>query len=327
VELDLAKQQASRLGVTLTKNDVAAETQRYLDEVFKDDKRIAQMQDQFELDTSAGKTADAELVHRNIQAEQQRLLAQLLDNQKLTRTEFDLALETTAYLRAIVQPAVQAKLTDENLQESFRARYGEKVQVRHIACANLQEIAEVKRRLAGGESFAQVAIELSRNRETGANGGELQPFSRSTPGLPQVFKDTAFALQKDGDVSDPVEANGAYHLIQLQDRIPPTAVKYEDVKQSVREDLAEALTEAAVKDIRAQLGQQALKDLHIQNSVLAKQFLDKITEHNSQIRDRDQLREELKNERDATTAPAAAATEPAPEADGTPANTSASTRP
>jgi len=326
VELDLAKQQAARLGITLTKNDVANETQRYLDQVFKDDKRIADMRDQLEAKSSAGKTADAEQLRRSIFEEQQRLLAQLLDNQKLTRTEFDLALETTAYLRAIVQPAVQSKLTDENLQESFRARYGEKVLVRHIACANLVEIAEVKRRLAGGESFAQVAVELSRNRQTGPNGGELQPFSRSTPGLPQVFKDTAFALQKAGDISDPVEAEGAYHLIQLVDRIPPTAVKYEDVKQSVREDLAEALTEAAVKDIRAQLGQQALKNLHIQNSVLARQFEDRITQRNTEIRDRDQIRQELRSERPAVTAPAAA-TEPAPEVPAAPASTSATTRP
>jgi foldase protein PrsA len=327
VELDLAKQQASRLGISLTKNDVAAETQRYLDQVFKDDKRIADMHDQFELDTSAGKTAESEQIHRSIVTEQQRLLAQLLDNQKLTRTEFDLALETTAYLRAIVQPAVQAKLTDENLQESFRARYGEKVQVRHIACANLQEITEVKRRLAGGESFAQVAIELSRNRDTAPNGGELPPFSRSTPGLPQSFKDIAFALQKAGDISDPVQADGAYHLIQLQSRIAPTAVKYEDVRQSVREDLAEALTEAAVKDVRAQLGQQALKDLRIQNPVLARQFQDKVTQRNTEIRDRDQIRQELKSERGATSTPAAAATEPTPEANEAPASTSATTRP
>jgi parvulin-like peptidyl-prolyl isomerase len=333
VELDLAKQQASHLGITLTANDVAAETQRYLDEVFKDDKQISSMRDELDQKTAAGKTADAEAIRRSVVQEQQRLLAQLLDNQKLTRPEFDLAIETTTYLRAIVQPEVVSKLTDENLQESFRARYGEKVQVRHIACANLQEIAEAKRLLAGGEPFAQVAQQLSRNQQTKPLGGELPAFSRSTPGLPQVFKDTAFALAKPGDVSDPVEADGAYHLIQLEERIPPTAVKFEDVKDSVRQDLAEALTQAAVKQLRIQLGQQALKDLHIQNQVLARQFEDKITQRDTQIRDRDQIRRQLKSERSdvSTTAPAigpaAAATEPRPQAQAAPASTSASTRP
>jgi foldase protein PrsA len=335
VELDLARQQALRLGITLNANDFARETQRYLDEVFKDDKQIAQMRDDLDQKIRDGKTAAAEQIRQAISQEQQRLLNQLLDNQKLTRTEFDLAIQTTTYLRAIVQPAVQAKLTDENLQESFRARYGEKVQVRHIAGANLQEIAEAQRRLAAGEPFAQVAQELSRNRQTGPNGGELPPFSRSTPGLPQVFKDAAFALQKPGDISDPVEADGAYHLIQLVDRIPPTAVRFADVKESVREDLAEALTQAAVRDIRTQLGQEAIKDLHIRNPVLAKQFEDKITQRDTEIRGRNQIREELRNERTAATAPAltgntagrAAATAPARQATVAPATTSASTRP
>jgi foldase protein PrsA len=332
VELDLAKQQASRLSITLTASDIAAETQHYLDGVFKDDKHISDLRDDLDTKTRAGKSADAEADRRQIQQEQQRLLAQLLDNQKLTRTEFDLALETTAYLRAVVQPAVESKLTVENLQESFRARYGEKVQIRHIACANLQEIAEVKRRLAIGEPFTQVATELSRNRETGALGGELQPFSRSTPGLPQVFKDTAFALQKPGDISDPVEADGAYHLMQLVDRIPPTAVKFADVKDSVREDLAEALTQAAIKDLRQQLGQEAIKDLRIQNPVLARQFEDRISQRDTEIHGRDQIRQELKRERSpsataaSVAAPAAGATEPTPEATGAPASTS-TTRP
>jgi parvulin-like peptidyl-prolyl isomerase len=327
VQLELAKEQAARMGILLTPHDFAAETQRYLDEVFRDDKQIAAERDQLDTATQAGKTAQADQLRRSIEQEQQRLLAQLLDNQKLTRTEFDIAIQTTTYLRAVVQPAVQSKLTDDNLQESFRARYGEKVQVRHIACANLQEVAEAKRRLASGETFAQVAEDLSRNRESGALGGELPAFSRSTPGLPQNFKDVAFALQKPGDISDPVMADGAYHLIQLEDRIPPTAVKFEDVKDSVRQDLAEALTEAAVKDLRAQLGQEALRDLHIENPVLAKQFEDKITERDTQIRDRDQIRREYDTERHVAATAPAAATEPAREATAPPASTPPSTGP
>jgi len=250
----------------------------------------------------------------------------LLDNQKLTRAEFDLAIKTTTYLRAIVQPAVMAKLTDDNLQESFRARYGEKVQVRHIACANLQEIAEVKRHLAAGESFIEVAQHLSRSADKEL-GGELPPFSRNTPGLPQSFKDVAFGLSKPGDISDPVEADGAYHLIQLEQRIAPTAVKFEDVKDSVRQDLAEALTDSAVKQLRAQLGQIALRDLRIQNPVLARQFDDKVTQRDTQIHDRNQIRSELDREHNAASSPAAAATEPAREAPATPASTPSPARP
>jgi parvulin-like peptidyl-prolyl isomerase len=327
VELDLAKQQASRLGITVTAHDVAGETQRYLDQVFKDDKQIASERDQLDADTQAGKTAEADQLRRSIEQEQQRLLAQLLDNQKLTRAEFDLAIESTTYLRAIVQPAVMAQLTDDNLQESFRARYGEKVRVRHIACVNPQEIGEAKRRLASGESFAQVAAEMSGSPDKEL-GGELPAFSRTTPGLPQAFKDVAFALTKPGDISEIVQAQGAYHLIQLEQRIDPTAVKFEDVKDSVRHDLAEALTESAVKQLRIQLGQIARRDLRIQNPVLARQFDEKVIQHATEIHDRDQIRSELDREHNAaTTAPAATVTEPARQAPAAPASTPVTSRP
>ena len=69
------------------------------------------------------------------------------------------------------------------------------MQVRYIALGNMREVAEARRRLADGIAFAQVAQEMSRNQQTGSMGGELPPFSRMTPGIPQVFKDTAFACR------------------------------------------------------------------------------------------------------------------------------------
>jgi hypothetical protein len=178
----------------------------------------------------------------------------------------------------------------------------------------------------------QVAQQFTRSPDKEL-GGELPPFSRTTPGLPQAFKDVAFGLAKPGDISDPVQADGAYHLIQLEERIAPTAVKFEDVKDSVRQDLAEALTESAVKQLRTQLGQIALRDLRIQNPTLARQFDDKVTQHDTEIHDRNQIRSELDREHNsgaagaATTAPAAIATEPARQAQGSPASTPSPTRP
>ena len=326
VELDLAQQQVQRMGLSVTPADVATETQRYLDEVFKDDKRLAEMRDQMDQKSHDGKPVEVEQLRQAIGKEQQRLLQQLLDNKKLTRTEFDLAMQTNTYLRAIVQPAVEAKLTPDNLQESFRVRYGEKVQVRHIALGNMQEVVEAKRRLAAGESFQQVAQLMSRNRQSASLGGELQAFSRMSAGIPQNFKDAAFDLKNPGDISEVVQAEGSYHLIQLMDHIPPTAVKFEDVRDSVRQDLAETLMQASVKDLRSQLGQLALKDLQIVDPVLAAQFHAKVTQQNDEVRGRDAVRSELRSERQATSN-AAAATEPARSAAAPPATTAPATRP
>jgi hypothetical protein len=132
----------------------------------------------------------------------------------------------------------------------------------------------------------------------------LPPFTRDTPGFPQAFKDTAFAL-KVGEVSDPVEADGVYHLIKLEDRIPPTVIKFEDVKDAVRQTLYDKLLDQTVKLMRNQIQQQVLAQLKISDPVLAAQFHDKMAAQEEQARDRDEVRREIaRNRPEAATEPA-----------------------
>jgi parvulin-like peptidyl-prolyl isomerase len=224
------------------------------------------------------------------------LLEQFLGQQRLSHQEFDMLVRTRAYLRKIAQPLLAGKISEENVQEAFAQLYGETVRVRHIQCANLQEIAGAKRRLAAGESFAQVARELSRNTQSREVGGELPPFSRQTTGLPQSFKDAAFAL-KEGEISDPVSAEGEYHLIQMVQRIAPKVVKFEDVKESVRKDLEERLMMQAQKELLQQIAQQTLATIKIENPVLKKQFEAKLHQRDEMIRDRERLRKEMEKNR------------------------------
>jgi peptidyl-prolyl cis-trans isomerase D len=192
---------------------------------------------------------------------------------------------------------VSGKINDAALQEAFRELYGETVQVRHIQLANMQEVIEAKRRLAAGEPFAQVAQEMSRNARTANLGGELPPFSRQTSGYPQAFKDAAFSL-KEGEVSDAVEAEGAYHLLQLVHRIPPKAVKFEDVKESLRDDLQDRLVQATIKDLRAQIAQDAIKELIIDEPSLKKQYDAQLHQSDQQLKDRNQIRQQFEKERE-----------------------------
>src|SRR5690606_3263808 len=126
------------------------------------------------------------------------------------------------------------------------------LRVRHIQAANMQEIADAQRRLSQGESFELVARTLSRNARTGPLGGELPPFSRQMQGLPESFKEAAFALAE-GEVSDAVQSDGSYHLIKLEERIPPKAVEFEDHREAVRDQLAESMITQGMKQVRKQL--------------------------------------------------------------------------
>lgn len=241
--LELAEQEVANQKITVTQQDIDTERDQTLARMFGDAKK----------------------------EDYPQLLEQFLQQQRISRPEFDIVLTTNAYLRKMAEPQVKANITETMLSESFRALYGEKVQVRHIQCANPQEIAEAKRHLAAGESFEDVARKLSRNPDTAPAGGLLPPFSRYASGYPDAFKDLAFSL-KVGEVSDAVQAGGAYHLIKLEQRMEPKAVKFDDVKESLRADLTERLTQAQVKNLRTQLVDRIAHSLVVDDPALAKQY-------------------------------------------------------
>jgi hypothetical protein len=237
--------------------------------------------------------------------DRKQLLEQFLAQRRISAYEFDLLVRSNAYLRKIAEPLIKDKITEENLHQAFGVVYGETVQIRHIQCANMQEIAEVQRRLAAGEPFEQVARELSRNERTAPLGGEVSPVSREQD-LPQAFKDTAFAL-KEGQVSDPVYADGAYHLIKLEKRFAPKAVKFEDVKDSLRKQLYDRLLQTAINDLRGRIRDRIGRELRIEDPILRKQLAEQLEKQQSEQKSRDQVRQEIQQQAEQSRK---AATEP-----------------
>jgi foldase protein PrsA len=270
VQLELAKQVAANAKVSVTEADLERERKLTLDRMFRD-----------------APSADHDA-----------LFEQFLQQQRSSRAEFDVVMRTNAHLRKVAEPLLEGKISEENLKEAFGAMYGEKVQVRHIQSSNLQEIQDARRRVEAGESFARVAQEVSRNPRTAALGGLLPEFSRGTTDLPDALKEAAFAL-KAGELSDPVEAKGAYHLLMLERRIEPKLSKFEDVKDSIREDLTERAVQETVKQLRAEIVKQAREKLKIEQPAMREQFqkmLEKKPE--AQVKDLEGVRGALRRERE-----------------------------
>jgi parvulin-like peptidyl-prolyl isomerase len=303
VQLEVAKENAAKAGVKVTPEDVARETELTIERMFEQsNERIT---DKIKDAREKGDEAKAKELEEQLKKDNAQALEQFLQNQRITRAEFDIVTETNAYLRKIAEPMLAGKISEENLQEAFRSLYGENVKCRHIQCSNLQEIQEAKTRLETGEAFAKVAREMSRNAGTAQLGGELPPFSINTQGLPQAFKDAAFAMKKEGEISDVVQAEGGFHIILLEKRIPPKAVKFEDVKESLRRDLNARAVDATVKTLRQQLGNQAVQNLVINDPVLKQQWQEKLEKRDATIKDREQIRKQLQLERErAATQPA-----------------------
>jgi len=74
----------------------------------------------------------------------------------------------------------------------------------------------LKGRIIGGESFGELAMKYSQDPGSAANGGEYVKFIKRGEFVPE-FEAVAFNLNMN-ELSDPVETDYGWHLIQLLDR-------------------------------------------------------------------------------------------------------------
>ena len=133
---------------------------------------------------------------------------------------------------------------------------------------------------------------MSENVASREMDGELQPFSQKDTNLPEAFRDAAFAL-KVGEVSDAVEYDNKFFLIKMEERLPPVAVKFEDVEGSLRQTLMENIIEQMVKQLRDQLGAQAIKEMQITDPIMSQQYNERKAEQEAQVRDQARIKADM----------------------------------
>ncbi len=74
------------------------------------------------------------------------------------------------------------------------------------------EAFAVIERLKRGESFANLARELSIDKGSGKRGGDLGLFGRGT--MVKPFEEAAFKLKKGEMTPEPVKTEFGYHIIK-----------------------------------------------------------------------------------------------------------------
>ncbi|MGO2392386.1 MAG: SurA N-terminal domain-containing protein [Halomonas sp.] len=110
-----------------------------------------------------------------------------------------------------------------------------------------QALAETARdALDGGESFEEAALRYSDDTASAEEGGDLGVISRGFFG--DAFDEAAFGLEE-GGISQPVELDGAFHIIQVTDIQGP----------SFEEQRDELAREVALRDVDSDFNQQAQK--------------------------------------------------------------------
>ena len=83
-------------------------------------------------------------------------------------------------------------------------------------------------------SFAEVARKNSQDPGSAVKGGDLDFFGRGA--MVKVFEDTAFKLTK-SEISDVVESEFGFHIIQLTDIKAPKVASFESMRPALEADL------------------------------------------------------------------------------------------
>jgi parvulin-like peptidyl-prolyl isomerase len=326
VQLDIAKQYAEDLRVTLSPQEIAAERDATLGKLFE--QQDADNDDAIEKAKKLNKPAkEIERLQKKKQDDRNDLLQNFLEKQRISPTELDIILETNAWIRKMAEPDVQAQITDAMLQERFKIRFNERVKVRHIELTNMRDAAEARRRLAAGEPFVQVVREMSKNIKSQVLDGELPPFSREDTRLPDNFKQAAFAL-KVGEVSETIQTGETYQIIKLESRIMPENVNFEHARDQLRREMTDEAVQKAMGLFRHRIGEAAKVALKIDDPILAQQFQDRTTAAEKRAADHERILEDQRKAagNNLTTQPTGGG--PAPDFNhAAPATTQSSTNP
>ncbi len=303
--LNLAKQDAALEHVEVSAQDFAEERKTTLDKMFADSQPEQALDKKLEEAVAKKDEGEANRLRREIETQRQEFLDQFLHERQLSPIEFDIVLQINTYLRKIAEPKLKGRITEEDIKSAFGQLYGERASVRYIELANMNEVRQAQRRLAAGDAFQDVARDMSHNRDSAMHGGEMPLFTRSAPGLPDNFKDSVFSLQE-GQVSDPLTIGTSYLLVKLEKKLPPTVIKYEDVKESVRATLYEKILAAGVRQLREMLNQQVPQVVQIKDPILQKEYQALIDRQ--QVHDKEKIRGDIDRQRivgnNAATAPA-----------------------
>ena len=186
-----------------------------------------------------------------IRLEAERVLAQLRleDIEKRAGAEFDAK-----------RPQMEARARELYLSERGKFAVPEQVEASHILIDAKKHPREEGRRLAeaararvlAGEDFNKVAKEVSEDPSAASNAGKLGFFTRAE--MDPAFADAAFALQKPGDVSEPVWSSFGWHVIKLEDRKPAVQRSFDQVHDLVlaemRKRYVDEQREAAIAALR-----------------------------------------------------------------------------
>ena len=217
-------QEAERLDLTVSEEELDLEIQSIIDESFQGNEEELQSVLEFYGISMESFRDDARL----------NLLVRKLATEQLEDTE------------------EQARQFFE--ENRFLFDQEEEIEARHILVESEAEADDILAQLEDGEDFAILAAEYSLDTSNKDQAGYLGFFGRGM--MVPEFEEAAFALEI-GEISQPVETNFGFHIIELLDRQDGTEAAYEDVEEQVREAMIEDRIPSIINELVRTLYDQA----------------------------------------------------------------------
>jgi foldase protein PrsA len=204
--------------------------------------------------------SDEELAARFRRAEEQEggreALRRQLAAQGATLAQFREDLRRELLIEKLLEAQGKVKVTEEDIQEAYRRRYGERLELAMVLVETEAEAKEIERLLAAGADIGRLARERSRDSVSRAASGRLGLVARGD--LLAELEEAVFALQP-GQTSQPLLTKYGYHIFKVLEREAPQAVPLEQV----RGQLAEALRQEKLASERALLVAELLRQADV----------------------------------------------------------------
>ena len=182
-------------------------------------------------------------------------------------------LEQENYLEKYVEFEISEKELFD-FYEEYRGRFEfpERIRVRHIFFAHLQNPQGKARRLAqsikesllAGEDFAKLAATHSEDSASKTQGGELNWMTRDR--LPKEFAENLFALPVGG--YHLVDSKLGSHLIEVLAKEAPRARTFDEIKDELREALSNQRRDQGTKEYLRALHHRESNKLEIFSEIL-----------------------------------------------------------
>lgn len=151
---------------------------------------------------------------------------------------------TSEYRIVYVQRALKDVDWERNAKEVYLAepeRFSEpeKVSVSHILVSlqgrseeeALALASELRERALAGEDFAELAKEYSEDPSVARNKGDMGYFPKGA--MVEPFENVAFAMTKEGEISEPVKTKFGYHVIRFNGRKAAEKKPFDQVRDEI----------------------------------------------------------------------------------------------